>query len=77
MSSVCGTMKTGQLQISGDSSYVQHSFSARKIVENYECRTSTERAQHEAKRHIQCATLNYTLIIYIKLHLNYLYEKAK
>ena len=47
MSSVCGTMKTGLLQISGDSSYVQHSFSARKIVENYECRTSTERAQHE------------------------------
>ena len=50
---------------------------ARIFVENYECRTSTERAQHEAKRYIQCATLHYTLIIYIKLHLNYLYEKAK
>ena len=31
-------------------SYVQHSFSARKIVENNECRTSNHRAQHEAKR---------------------------
>ena len=32
------------------SSYVLHSFSARKIVENNECRTSNHRAQHEAKR---------------------------
>ena len=31
-------------------SYVQHSFSVRKIVENNECRTSNHRAQHEAKR---------------------------
>ena len=31
-------------------SYVQHSFSARKIVENNECRTSNHRAQHEAKK---------------------------
>lgn len=30
-------------------SYVQHSFSARKIVENNECRTSNQRAQHEEK----------------------------
>ena len=32
------------------SALVQRSFSARKIVENNECRTSNHRAQHEAKR---------------------------
>ena len=38
------------LQFYQHPSYVQRSFSARKIVENNECRTSNHRAQHEAKK---------------------------